>query len=88
MNHHELLAALREAGVSDTVYGIATRDLTTFDALLEAVPILVESADGHWSVDAWERGEHWVEASFDSEEDACAYIHQKVMRQWTMRQAN
>jgi hypothetical protein len=80
VNSHELLAALREAGVRDTAYGISVRGLVTFDHMLEAVPILVQGGDGQWSIDSWERGEHWVEARFDSEDEACAYLYGLLVR--------
>ncbi|MFJ1939060.1 hypothetical protein ACIOGZ_41210 [Kitasatospora sp. NPDC088160] len=82
MNRHQLLVRLDEAGVSNRFYGISTRDLSTFDHLLEAVPVLVEGADGRWSIDVWERGERRVKASFDSEEEACSHLCADVMRQW------
>ncbi|MFJ4188269.1 hypothetical protein [Kitasatospora sp. NPDC089509] len=75
MNHHELLAALREAGVADDSYGLTVRDLPGSKYLQETVPVLVENADGRWTIDAWERGKHWIIASFDNEPEACAYLY-------------
>ncbi|PYC69523.1 hypothetical protein C7C46_27940 [Streptomyces tateyamensis] len=80
MNSHQLLAALREAGVRDTAYGISVQGLVTFDHVLEAAPILVQGADGQWTIESWERGEHRVEARFDAEGEACAYLYGMFVR--------
>ncbi|TYC66251.1 hypothetical protein EH183_43450 [Streptomyces sp. CB01881] len=81
MNHHQLLAALREAGVSDSSYGIMVSDLPRSKYIQETIPVLVEKADGRWTIEAWERGQHWTEASFDTETDACAYLYAYLVNQ-------
>ncbi|GAA1184455.1 hypothetical protein F4556_000785 [Kitasatospora gansuensis] len=85
MNRHQLLAALREFGVSDTVYGINTRDLKSFVYVPEAAPVLAEGLDGRWYISVYERGEQWIEASFDTEAEACAYLYETVTRRWANR---
>ncbi|MFE4360041.1 hypothetical protein [Kitasatospora sp. NPDC056800] len=84
MDRHQLLTRLTEAGVSDRFYGISTRGLSTSNHLHEAAPILTEGRDGRWTIDVYERGEHWEEASFESEEEACSYLYAEVMRQWEL----
>ncbi|PYC77007.1 hypothetical protein C7C46_20475 [Streptomyces tateyamensis] len=80
MNRHQLRAALREAGVGDSRYGIMTPDLRTSEHIQESVPVLVGAPDQSWAIEAWERGDHWVEASFDSEEAACAYLYDRLVK--------
>ncbi|MFE2410478.1 hypothetical protein ACFXDE_19265 [Kitasatospora sp. NPDC059408] len=75
MNRHQLLAALRDAGVSDSSYGITVSDLPRSKYIQESIPVLVEQTDGRWTIEAWERGRHWTEASFDTEAAACAYLY-------------
>ncbi|MFJ9523678.1 hypothetical protein ACIRPK_36320 [Kitasatospora sp. NPDC101801] len=66
--------------MDDSSYGIIARDLRTSKYLQETVPVLVEQADGRWTIEAWERGAHWVEASFDTEEEACAYLYADLVK--------
>ncbi|PJN22059.1 hypothetical protein CG736_30040 [Kitasatospora sp. CB02891] len=80
MNHRQLMAALREAGVPDRQYGLQVRDLPSSEYIQESIPVLVDHRDGRWTIDVWERGEHWVEASFDSEEEACDHLYAKFVR--------
>ncbi|MFJ9950020.1 hypothetical protein [Kitasatospora sp. NPDC091207] len=75
MNHHELVVALREAGVSSGSYGLEVRDLPSSKYIQESIPVLVEHVDGRWAIEAWERGRHWTVASFDTEAEACAYLY-------------
>ncbi|MFJ9696009.1 hypothetical protein [Kitasatospora sp. NPDC101183] len=82
MNRHQLLTALREAGVPDDWYGINTRDLRSFVFKLESVPVLVQALDDRWYIEVFERGEQRYPAVFDAEEEACAYLHDSVMNQW------
>lgn len=85
MDRHQLVAALRAFGVSDRVYGVNTRDLKSFVYIPESVPVLGEGLDGRWYVAVYERGEQWVEASFDTEAEGCAYLYDTVTRRWAAR---
>ncbi|MFE2728402.1 hypothetical protein [Kitasatospora sp. NPDC059327] len=75
MDRHELLVALREAGVSSGSYGLIVSDLPSSKYVQESIPVLVEHTDGRWAVEGWERGAHWTVASFDTEAEACAYLY-------------
>jgi hypothetical protein len=81
MNHYQLIAALREAQVSDGSYGIEVSDLPRSKYIQEAIPILVERADGRWTIEAWERGAHWIMASFETEAEACTYLFTYLVKQ-------
>ncbi|MGW4696121.1 hypothetical protein ACWEO1_27555 [Kitasatospora cineracea] len=48
--------------------------------LQETIPVLVEHPDGRWNIEGWERGEHWVNASFDNEAEACEYLYTWFVR--------
>lgn len=82
MNQHELLAAFREAGVDDNQFGIATQNLAVPRYPRETVLVLADGPGSRWSITVKERGEQWIEATFDSEEEACAYMYAEVMSQW------
>ncbi|MEV7027029.1 hypothetical protein [Kitasatospora sp. NPDC093558] len=86
MNRHRLLAALQAAGVPDRWYGINTRDLKSFKFIPESVPVLTQALDGRWYIEYFERGEQRDLAVFDAEEEACAYLYDRVTEQWNHHQ--
>ncbi|MFJ8444446.1 hypothetical protein [Kitasatospora griseola] len=54
-------------------------DLPKSKYIQESVPVLVDKRDGRWMIEVWERGEHWVEATFDSEAEACDSLYARLV---------
>jgi hypothetical protein len=80
MNRAEMREALRRAGVPEGLYEVAglhgaspPRD--DFDFL--------EERDGEWVVGAVERGRRGVVARFHSEDEACRFFYDRLVRMWT-----
>ncbi|MDH6126072.1 hypothetical protein [Kitasatospora sp. GP82] len=77
MDHQQLLAALRQAGVDDRSFCIRGHALPGW---FGEGGILDQAADGRWFVGGVERGRLDVDRYFDSEEDACQFVYDLLTR--------
>jgi hypothetical protein len=82
MNHVEMREALRRAGVPDGLYEVA--GLHDGPSTGDGFDFL-EERDGEWVVGAVERGRRGVVARFHSEDEACRFFYDRLVRMWTPR---
>lgn len=79
MNVSELLAALQQAGVSERMYGIVG-DTASGGQSGEGSLYLEQAPDGRWVQGGYERGVSTPERWFDSEDEACRYVYEALLR--------
>lgn len=77
MDHQQLLAALREAGVDDRSFCIRGQALPGW---FGEGGVLDQGEDGRWYVGGVERGKLEIAQWFDSEEDACRHVYELLTR--------
>lgn len=80
MNRIKLRETLRRAGIADGLYEIvglhrAAHPGTEFSFL--------EERDGEWVVGVEERGRRGTIARFRTEDEACRFFHDRLVRIWT-----
>ncbi|GLY92148.1 hypothetical protein [Actinoallomurus iriomotensis] len=82
MNREEMREALRRDGVPDELYELGALDggSRTGDGW-----DFLEERDHAWVVGRVERGRREVLERFDTEDEACRFFHDRLVRMWTPR---